>query len=264
MDGLPEERLPIRSGGDPLEPDLRRLAERYSAPADSLERIERRVVDAFRESFAGRPTANTELAGPSRLVLARWHRPVIRVHVSRRVPAFHRRAAALGLAAVFVLAGGVAVASAEAGPGRPLFAVRLAVERALLPANPGADRIQAQLAVLDRRLIEAADVDADPDALGDAARAYRATLAELLPMVQQAQDQSTAVQRRVVSQLAAIDQLRDRATPPARRELDAAARDAGELLESLRVRTVDPAGNDDLLRGRSAAGRRYHDGARYR
>lgn len=265
MGPSPDEPSPIGSGTDALERDLRRLgAERYSASAESLERIERRVVDAFRESLVERPTAELELEAPSRPVFGRWRRFVPSLKVARPAHPVHRRTAAVGLAGVLVLAGGVAVASAESAPGRPLFVVRLAVERALLPAHPVADRIQAQLAVLDRRLVEAADADEDADAVSEAARAYRATLAELRPMVQQAPDQVAAVRRRIVGQLGAIEVLRGRAAPTARRELDAAARDAGELLEALQQQSADADGENRGRPGRSAVGRRYHNEARYR
>jgi len=187
----------------------RRVIADYSPTAGSLDRIERRAVAAFRNDV--RQGRFAESPHPRQV----------------------GRLAAAVLAAAFIVAGSAAVASAASAPGRPLFGARLAVEQALLPSKPGSERIASQLAVLDRRLVEASEADGNPEAVGDATRAYRQTLSDLLRTVEAAPDQAATVEQSVLAQIAWIESLEFRDSPLVRRELDGAAVAARELLAAL-------------------------------
>jgi hypothetical protein len=70
------------------------------------------------------------------------------------------RVALAGLAVLLVTAGTVTAASQ---PGAPLYSTRLAVERAALPTVGTRDRVDADVAYADRRLVEAGDAVARHD-----------------------------------------------------------------------------------------------------
>ncbi len=218
MSGPQVSAPPPELAADPLERLLLQLAARSGPAPGVMEAIERRAVAAFE----ARSRATSGAGGNSRRARARVRggRPF-------------RQALAAGLAAAAILVGGGAVASAGSAPGRPLFAVRLAVEQALLPADPPSDRLTAQLAVLDRRLSEAAEAAPDSGAVADATRAYRATLADLLPLVHRAPEQAEVVVRSLIRQLASIDRLDAEVTPAARDDLDDAARAARWVLATI-------------------------------
>lgn len=124
---------------------LRRLAGRAFAPTPrALDRAETRVVAAFRAAHrtADRgSTIDSDATGSGR-----------RVRERERVGRVFRIAFAVALVVVVAGAGG----TAATGPGAPLYSVRLAVERTLLPARGQPARLDAQLALVDRRLADAA------------------------------------------------------------------------------------------------------------
>jgi hypothetical protein len=90
-----------------------------------------------------------------------------------------RWAVALGTS-VALLAGASVVAAAEAGPGQPLYHVRLTIETLTLPPQ-GAARVQALLGQLDTRLSEAREAGkrGDHGAVADAVSAYEDALGRL-------------------------------------------------------------------------------------
>jgi hypothetical protein len=139
---VPDRDLP----GPTLDPAwLRRLVDRDFTPTPvALDRAEIRVVAAFRAAHrtADRgSTVGSAATGSGR-----------RVRERPRVGLAFRIAAAAAL--VVVVAG--ASATAASGPGAPLYSVRLVVERTLLPAPGQPTRVDAQLALVDRRLADAA------------------------------------------------------------------------------------------------------------
>ena len=231
------DRIDRRLDTDPVEADLRALAvERFSASPEMLGRIESEVLKFVREPnhFDSRPRALQARRG-------NWSWPRRRGPRSRRLSG-----AMLGGLAALVVAGTTAFASAESVPGRPLFGLRLAVEEALLPAQSRADRIDAQLARLDRRLSEAAEVLQDADAAGEAIQAYRSTLPELRRLLPGAPAQARSIRESLDGQLRRIRGLIARLPADARPELESAADDATAVLASLE----DHDGATPVLRSR--------------
>jgi hypothetical protein len=123
---------------------LRRLVERVFAPTTrALDRSETRVVAAFRA--AHRAADRGSIVGSDATGSGR------RVRERERVGRAVRIAFAAALVVVVAAAGG----TAATGPGAPLYSVRLAVERTLLPGRGQPARLDAQLALVDRRLADA-------------------------------------------------------------------------------------------------------------
>lgn len=124
---------------------LRRLAARDFAPtAPQLHRAETRALAAFRAARRATDLALTSspaTKGPGHLALA-----------DARIGRSARLAFVVALVVVVAGAGG----TAASGPGAPLYAMRLAVERTMLPAPGQPARLGAELALVDRRLADAA------------------------------------------------------------------------------------------------------------
>lgn len=219
-----------------MEARLRALAaERFSARPTVLHGIEQRVLAKLRESD------RVELSATSRL--ARWGS---RRHAAGRAPRPRRASAAiLGVAAALMLAGTTALASAESVPGRPLFALRLAVEQALLPAQSPSDRLDAQLVRLNLRLTEATEVGSDAGAARDAVRAYRATLPELRTLLRDAPANARSAKHSLVRQLRTIRSLMAHLPAQALPDLDGAAVEARAVLASLPDEDGKPASDAD-------------------
>ena len=139
---VPDRDLP----GPTLDPAwLRGLVERDFAPTPgALDRAEIRAAAAFRA--ARRAADHGSTVGPDATGSGR------RVRERARLGRVFRMAAAAAL--VVVVAG--ASGTAASGPGAPLYSVRLVVERTLLPAPGQPTRVDAQLALVDRRLADAA------------------------------------------------------------------------------------------------------------
>ena len=199
---------------DPVEPRdevvVQRLAdlasERFAPLPAALDRIGHTVMAAYR-------------ASPPPAARRRWLRP---------------RLGLAALAAAVTLASAAAAASAESGPGRPFFGARLAVEQALLPTRSVAERLDAQLVRLDRRLSELAAVPGDPDATRDATGAYRQTLGDIGDLVGSDPSAAERAEQEIRAQLVTIEGLAPRLRPETRRELDAASDDARATLARLR------------------------------
>jgi hypothetical protein len=140
---VPDRDLP----GLTLDPAwLRGLVERDFAPTPgALDRAEIRVAAAFRAARRAADRGST--VGPDATGSGR------RLRERARVGRVFRMAAAAAL--VVVVAG--ASGTAASGPGAPLYSVRLVVERTLLPAPGQPTRVDAQLALVDRRLADAVD-----------------------------------------------------------------------------------------------------------
>jgi hypothetical protein len=163
----------IRDGGgrprglpgdvDPHDPVVERL-ERYSSTElasepGSLRQLRAELVNEYVERrIAAEPSPRS----------------------SRRRGWAPLRWAAVSATLIALLAGTSVVAAAEAGPGQPLYHVRLTIEDLTLPPQ-GEARVQALLSQLDTRLGEARDAGkrGDHGALSDAVSAYDDTLARL-------------------------------------------------------------------------------------
>jgi hypothetical protein len=218
-------RIPGDHDADPIDGALRALAaDQFSASPAVLARIERTVLEQFRGSVRGATAAPSWQAEWERRGRAK-HRPLI----GRR----RLSATLLGLVAALLVAGSTALASAASTPGRPLFGLRLAVEEALLPGQSPADRLDAEMVRLERRLAEATEVASDADAAVEAMRAYRATLSEARRLVRDAPARRVAVEGSLLRQLRTIGTLRTQLPERARPEIDAAADDADAVLAGL-------------------------------
>jgi len=133
--------------GPTLDPAwLRGLVERDFAPTPgALDRAEICLAAAFRAARRAADRGST--VGPDTTGSGR------RVRERARLVHVFRIAAAAAL--VVVVAG--ASGAAASGPGAPLYSVRLVVERTLLPAPGQPTRVDAQLALVDRRLADAVE-----------------------------------------------------------------------------------------------------------
>ena len=162
----------------PLLGRLRRPVGWDDEPGDPLpRRLERLAADATPRDRAAIARA-AEVAQAAFVTAARDGRigvsaaaPRAALPAPRRLPA----GLAAALAVIVLLVGLGSVATVRAGPGQPLYALRVALEAVLLPADPLA-RLGAQLDRLDARLAEASHAADDDDwsAAADAFRAYAA------------------------------------------------------------------------------------------
>jgi hypothetical protein len=131
-------------GGYPDSAWLHRVAgQDFSPTAPTLDRVETRALAAFR---AAHRAADRALArGPA--TKGSGHLTFAGARIGRSA----RLAFAVALVVVVAGAGG----TAASGPGAPLYAVRLAVERTMLPAPGQPTRLDAELSLVDRRLADA-------------------------------------------------------------------------------------------------------------
>ena len=131
-------------------------------PSD-LARVRRSLVAEFRVAAARQAAAADPVKTSRGRVWFRSPRPAL--------------ALALGLALVI---GSVGVVAAGSTPGRPLYGLRLGLESLMLPASGRPERLDAQIARLERRLVEAekATTFGDSIAASDAIAAYRSELGD--------------------------------------------------------------------------------------
>jgi hypothetical protein len=141
--------------GEQLERTLERYARVRLDPSPAQARRARAaVMEAAWRAHLGPESASR-----------RWHLPFARWHARR-----------VGLAATAAVLAGLCIgtsAFAASRAGGPLYDTRIAIEDALLPADPAA-RVQAQIANAQMRLAEAYDAESrgDGGALDAALRAY--------------------------------------------------------------------------------------------
>lgn len=189
---------------------LHRVADRdFSPTAPELDRVETRALAAFR---AAHRVADRALArGPA--TKRSGHPAFAGARIGRAV----RLAFAVALVVVVVGAGG----AAASGPGAPLYAVRLAVERTMLPAPGQPARVDAELALVDRRLADAATALRRNDA-GAASAALEAVVGDVAAVGRDAAlhpsrrpealtrlDEDEALVRRLGADLAGSDAVRE-------------------------------------------------------
>lgn len=163
-----------RAGDDPESlgsldsPYLVAAARAVTPDPDSLQRVREAVVAEYRVATAGTSVSSRRAIGPGRFSMA--------------VP----RTAAVFAASIVLVGGSLGAVAVGSGPGRPLYAVRLAVESLTLPASGSPARFEAQIERLDRRLSETrqAVLDGDAGAASDALAAYRAELGGAGPEVE--------------------------------------------------------------------------------
>lgn len=151
-DRLAADRLDVEpAGGHQDSAWLRAIADRDFSPSPpALERSETRARIAFRTAFGAADSGGT-IDAPTRRV-GQPARAGARVGRIGRIGRTMKLSLAAALAIVVAAAGG----TAAAGPGAPLYAVRLVVERTMLPAPGQPARLEAELALVDRRLADAA------------------------------------------------------------------------------------------------------------
>jgi hypothetical protein len=199
--------LELDPAGEALRTKARRL---FSPDPVAAVEVEVEVVAAFRAAASdGAPAVSRgPLPVTHRRSRARWLRVAAAVVV----------AATLGLGG-----GGAAIVRA----GAPLYGVRLAVERALLPGVSAASRVDGQLQLLDDRLTEAAEAASRRDATAARAAlaAYRDDLGALTGIVALHPERQPDAVVRLARQEAALDRLAhdESAGPTARAALDDAA-----------------------------------------
>ena len=146
-----------------LEAEYLAAAARALSPdPERLARVRRSLVAEFRVAAARSAAADQVQTSRGRVWL-RSPRPAV--------------ALALGLALVI---GSVGVVAAESTPGRPFYGLRLGLESLMLPASGRPERLDAQIARLERRLVEAeqATTFGDSIAASDAIAAYRSELGD--------------------------------------------------------------------------------------
>ncbi len=151
---------------------LRSLADRdFSPTAPELHRVETRALAAFRA--AHRVTDRALARGPASPQSG--HVAYAGARIGRTV----RPSLVVALVVVVAGAGG----TAASGPGAPLYAMRLAVERTMLPAPGQPTRLDAELTLVDRRLADAAAAlrREDPRAASAALGAVVGDVAGIVP-----------------------------------------------------------------------------------
>jgi hypothetical protein len=224
---LPSRRLRRESPApyeDPFAVDLEARVDQAFAPdATAFRRIREHVTGEFRVAAAAARRGDA----PGR---ARWSLPL------RPVAAF--------LLAAILLAGSVGLAAANSGAGQPFYGLRLATEELTLPAS-GAARVQAQLARLDQRLVEAqrGAQAGDAGAVAAALAAYRSELTDTLTRADAEGVDIGAVLERLAVHQGVLDALSGTLPAAAAHGIQEALDQVGRAVDRLRsLPTSSPPG----------------------
>ncbi len=222
---------PISDDSDPawLRVQVARLPR---LSPEALSRGELRVVDAYR---ALHYDPSVRQAGERTTIAPRDHRMSRLRHALRTAVLLSGAAAALALAAAGV--GNPAVA----GPGAPLYGLRLAVEHTLLPPAGAPGRLDAELDLADRRLVDATAALARDDR-GAAAVALSAFAAQASDAARESTlrpDQSEDVRTWIRTEAASLRRIDDAGGDDV--ALEQPLRDAFHALRAMRAGLPDPS-----------------------